>query len=565
MRREKGKPLPLGVSVGKDSVNFAIEVPEGKECRLLLYKKGEREASVIFEMPEEDGVGSVRFLSLFDFAYSEYEYNYLIDEEVCVDPYARSLAGTEEFGRKWELQEHEVRAGIYEDHYDWEGDFPPCIPANEVVAYSLHVRGFTKHSSSKVAHKGTFRGVIEKIPYLLELGINQIHLMPVYEFEQLGKYVNYWGYGPGFYFAPKRAYAASDDPASELKDMVRECHKAGIEVILEMPFEGGTSRILMEECLRWYMMEYHVDGFILNPDVTPTDGSYADPLLSKMKLFHHQAGFQNVMRRFLKGDEGMIEEVIYWLRRPAGAEGMYNYIAGHNGFTLNDLVSYDAKHNEANGENNQDGPVYNYSWNCGAEGPSRKRAVVALRAGQMRNAFMLVLLAQGIPCILAGDEFGNTQKGNNNVYCQDNPVGWLDWSRLEKNRALHEFVKEMIALRRSHPALRQKEELRGMDQISCGVPDVSYHGEYAWQTPSEISSRQLGVYYCGIAAKDTDCFVAYNMHWVEHSFALPALGKGKKWYLTADSKTGVLEDPEVLKNQREAVLEERTIALFIGK
>ena len=178
---------------------------------------------------------------------------------------------------------------------------------------------------------------------------------------------------------------------------------------------------------------------------------------------------------------------------------------------------------------------------------------------------MLVLLAQGSPCILAGDEFGNTQKGNNNVYCQDNPVGWLDWSRLEKNRALHEFVKEMIALRRSHPALRQKEELRGMDQISCGVPDVSYHGEYAWQTPSEISSRQLGVYYCGIAAKDTDCFVAYNMHWVEHSFALPALGKGKKWYLTADSKTGVLEDPEVLKNQREAVLEERTIALFIGK
>ena len=565
MRREKGKPLPLGVSVEKDSVNFAIEVPEGKECRLLLYKKGEREASAIFEMPEEDGVGSVRFLALFDLAYSEYEYNYLIDGEVCIDPYARILAGTGEFGRKWQIQEQKVRAGIYEDRYDWEGDVYPCIPANEVTAYSLHVRGFTKHSSSKVAHKGTFRGVVEKISYLLELGINQIHLMPVYEFEQQGKYVNYWGYGPGFYFAPKRAYAASDDPASELKDMVRECHKAGIEVILEMPFEGGTSRILMEECLRWYMMEYHVDGFILNPDVMPTHGSYADPLLSRMKLFHHQTGFQNVMRRFLKGDEGMIEEVIYWLRRPAGAEGMYNYIANHNGFTLNDLVSYDAKHNEANGENNQDGPDYNYSWNCGAEGPSRKRAVAALRAGQMRNAFMLVLLAQGIPCILAGDEFGNTQKGNNNVYCQDNPVGWLDWSRLEKNRALYEFVKELIALRRSHPALRQKEELRGMDQISCGVPDVSYHGEYAWQTPSEISSRQLGVYYCGIAAKDTECFVAYNMHWVEHSFALPALGKGKKWYLAADSKTGVLEDTEALKNQREAVLEERTIALFIGK
>ena len=565
MRREQGKPLPLGVSVEKDSINFAVEVPKGKSCKLLLYKKGEREPSVTMEMTEENSVGSVRFLALSEFPYSEYEYNYFIDGEVHIDPYARSLAGTEDFARKWKIQDHEVRAQFYQDSYDWEGDTHPCIPANEVIAYSLHVRGFTKHSSSKVSHKGTFRGVIEKIPHLLDLGINQIHLMPVYEFEQKKKYVNYWGYGPAFYFAPKKAYASSGDPVTEMKDMVKKCHEAGIEVILEMPFEGGTSRILMEECLRSYMQEYHVDGFILNPDVTPTDGGYADPLLSGMKIFHHQTGFQNVMRRFLKGDEGMVQDVIYWLRKPAGAEGMYNYIANHNGFTLNDLVSYDAKHNEANGENNQDGPDYNYSWNCGAEGPSRKKAVMALREGQMRNAIMLVLFAQGIPCILAGDEFGNTQKGNNNVYCQDNPVGWLDWSRLDKNRTFYEFTKSLIALRRSHPVLHQKEELRGMDQISCGVPDVSYHGEYAWQTPSEISSRQLGVYYCGLSANDTDCFVAYNMHWVEHSFALPALAKKKKWYLAAGSREGILDKPQVLENQRETVLEERTIALFIGK
>ena len=360
-------------------------------------------------------------------------------------------------------------------------------------------------------------------------------------------------------------HGMSDGAPRGLKDMVKACHKAGIEVILEMPFEGNTPRILMEACLRHYMLEYHVDGFILNPDVTPVEGVYSDPMLRGLKLLKHQTGFQNVMRRFLKGDEGMVGDVIYWLRRQAGAEGFYNYIANQNGFTLNDLVSYDAKHNEANGENNQDGPDYNYSWNCGAEGPSRKKAVMALREGQRRNAFFLVLLAQGTPCILAGDEFANTQKGNNNAYCQDNPTGWLDWSRLEREKKLFSFVKELIALRKAHPVLSQEKELLGMDQISCGVPDVSYHGAYAWQTPSEVSSRQLGVYYCGKMAGDEDCFVAYNMHWLEHEFALPALPKGKKWYLAADTKEGILAEEEPLENQREALLKDRTIAVFTGR
>ena len=407
-------------------------------------------------------------------------------------------------------------------------------------------------------------GLVEKIPYMVELGINQIQCMPVYEFEPSSKYVNYWGYGPGYYFAPKAAYAAGD-PVTELKDMVKACHRAGIEVVLEMPFEGNTPRIYMEACLRHYMLEYHVDGFILNPDVMPVEGVYSDPMLRGLKLLKHQTGFQNVMRRFLKGDEGMVGDVIYWLRRQAGAEGYYNYIANQNGFTLNDLVSYDAKHNEANGENNQDGPDYNYSWNCGAEGPSRKKAVMALREGQRRNAFFLVLLAQGTPCILAGDEFANTQKGNNNAYCQDNPTGWLDWSRLEREKKLFSFVKALIALRKAHPVLSQEKELLGMDQISCGVPDVSYHGTCAWQTPAEVSSRQLGVYYCGRMAGDEDCFVAYNIHWLEHEFALPALPKGKKWYLAADTKEGILDKEKPLDCQREAILKDRTIAVFLGR
>lgn len=564
MRKIEGSPFPLGTERREDGINFAVEVPKGKKCELLLYKKGALLPEISVEMDENDSTGAIRSLFLADLPEDVCEYNYRIEEEIFVDPYVKKLAGTEKFGETWDLQSGRIRGVLYKDVYDWQGDKRPDIPMNRVVAYSLHVRGFTRHASSRVKHRGTFSGIQEKLPYLQELGINQIHCMPVYEFEPSSKYINYWGYGPGYYFAPKAAYA-SGDPVTEFKDMVKACHRAGIEVILEMPFEGSVRRIYMTDCLRHYMQEYHVDGFILNPEVTPVDGVYGDPMLSGLKLLKHQTGFQNVMRRFLKGDEGMVGDVIYWLRHQAGREGYYNYITNHNGFTLYDLVSYDAKHNELNGENNQDGPDYNYSWNCGAEGPSRKKAVTALREGQMKNAFFLVLLAQGTPCILAGDEFANTQKGNNNVYCQDNATAWLDWSRLDREKELFTFVKQLILLRKEHPVLAQKEELRGMDQISCGVPDVSYHGEYAWQTPSEIFSRQLGVYYCGKMAGDADCFAAYNMHWLEHSFALPALPKGKKWFLKADTKEGILQEESLLENQREAVLKERTIAFFVAR
>ncbi len=567
MKKLQGKPLPLGVTVTDGVINFSVAVQKGRDCRLLLYKKGREEPSEIFEMPEIDAVGEVRFLAIakeeIDLAFCE--YNYMIGEEIVVDPYVRRLAGRETWNCIRDVQKHEVRGVLYEDAYDWEEDKTLKLPYHEVVAYSLHIRGFTRHSSSKVKNKGTFKGLVEKIPYLQELGINQIHCMPVYEFEECQTYVNYWGYGPGFYFAPKSSYASDGNGVTELKDMVKACHKAKIEVILEMPFVQDLPKQMIEECLRYYMMEYHIDGFILNPDIAPMDGIYADPILKDTKIMKHQTGFQNVMRRFLKGDEGTVSEVIYWLRRQSREEGIYNYIANHNGFTLNDVVSYDGKHNELNGENNQDGPEYNYSWNCGAEGPSRKRTVVSLRKGQMRNAFFLVLLAQGLPCILAGDEFANTQKGNNNVYCQDNPVGWLDWTRLEKEKELFTFVKHLIRLRKEHPVFHQEMELRGMDQISCGIPDVSYHGKYAWQVPSEVSSRQLGVYYCGKVADDQDYFVAYNMHWLKHTFALPALSKEKKWYIAATTEEGILKEPGLLEDQREVVVRERTITIFTGR
>ncbi len=563
MKEIQGRPLPLGVTRIGNTMNFSVAVPQEKECQLLLYHAGEKKPCMSFGMKKS--IGEVRYIALEDIDPSEYEYNYEMDGEIVVDPYVKALAGREKWGQARDVQMHEVRGKLDIKEYDWEGDAPLQLPYHSIIAYSLHVRGFTKHSSSKVKAKGTFRGVIEKIPYLKELGINQIQCMPVYDFEENLQYCNYWGYGDAYCFAPKGAYAYSKDAVNELKDMVKSCHREGIEVVLEMPFSGNVPKQMMEECLRYYMMEYHVDGFILNPSSAPMEGICADPILKKTKIMVHQTGFQTVMRRFLKSDEGMIPEVMYWLRHNSLGDRTYNYITNQNGFTLYDLVSYDGKHNEANGENNQDGPEYNYSWNCGVEGVTRKKAVLELRQQQIKNAFFLLLFAQGTPCILAGDEFENTQKGNNNVYCQDNPVGWLDWSKLEKKKELHDFVKKLIEIRKAYPVFWPEEEMRGIDQVSCGVPDVSYHGESAWRVPSEVSSRQLGVYYSGAAVGGDDCFVAYNMHWQERPFALPALSSGKKWYKIASTSEGVLEEPELLDNQRLVEVAERTIMLVIGR
>ena len=566
MREVQGQPLPLGINISGDHVNFSVAVPEGERCWLLLYRAGEEEPKERYEMTE--AIGEVRFLALEGMDPADYEYNYMIGGEVTVDPYARGLAGRDIWGKERDIQKHEVRGILKNGRYDWEGDDPLKLPFHSIVAYSLHVRGFTKHTSSGVEKKGTFSGVVEKLPYLKDLGINQIQCMPVYEFEECGRFRNYWGYGQAYYFAPKSAYAASGDGERELKDMVKACHKEGIEVVLEMPFTGDTSKQLMEECLRYYCLEYHIDGFLLNPYVAPMDAIHADPILKHTKILVHDTGFQTVMRRFLKGDEGMVRDVMYWLRHQSETKEILNMITGQTGFTLRDLVSYDGKHNEANGEQNQDGPDYNYSWNCGAEGPSRKKAVTELRKNQTRNAFFLLLLAQGTPCILAGDEFGNTQKGNNNVYCQDNPVGWLDWSGLEKHPELHDFVKELIAFRKKHPVFWPEKEMTGMTYSKKGVPDVSYHGENAWRVPLEVSSRQLGVYYSGTdrtGEGDEDCFVAYNMHWLEHTFALPALPRGKKWYRIASTQEGILDKAEPLDDQKFAEVKERTIMIFSGR
>ena len=561
----KGRPQPFGVEIRKDHINFAVQVPTGKKCELLLYKKGSMNPKYRFEMPEEKGIGEVRFLALQGLDTEKYEYNFQIDERVWIDPYVRELAGTKKFGVRMDVQKHQARGKFVRDAYDWEDDKRPHLAWNDVIAYSLHIRGFTKHSSSHAVHKGTYLGIVEKIPYLLQLGINQIQCMPVYEFDEyVQNKINFWGYGKGFYFAPKSSYASGSSAVKELKDMVKACHRAGIEVVLEMPFEAGISAQKAMECLKFYLLEYHVDGFVVNPYNVPWDELNADPLLKEVKIMKKEEGFQTIMRRFLKGDENMIRDVMWALKHNSSADGVCNSITAQTGFTLWDLVSYDGKHNEENGERNQDGPDYNYSWNCGAEGLTRKKAVLELRKNQMRNALFLLLLSQGVPCILAGDEFANSQKGNNNVYCQDNPIGWLNWRNLLKEQEMYQFVKQLIKFRKKYRLFHQEKELLGIDQSGCGIPDVSYHGEMAWRASTEVASRQIGIYYSSQDKEEADCFVAYNMHWLEHEFALPALKKGRKWYRAASTKEGILKDLVVLENQRNIELDEREIVVLVS-
>lgn len=564
MKKVQGYPLPIGVTIQKDSINFSIVAPENSHCELLLFQQGGKKPVKIYQMPEAEGIGEVRFLMLEECSDEICEYVYRIDGKEVVDPYAEAVTGHGEFGTLNE--QGKLRGVIYRKEFDWEGDRPLNLPYQDVVAYELHVRGFTMQKAAGVKRnaKGTFLGVIEKIPYFKELGINQIQCMPVYEFDEcIGSMPNYWGYGPAFFFAPKENYASRKDAVSELKQMVRECHREGIEVVLQFPFVAGTAQQDVEKCLCRYLLEYHIDGFVLNPYVVSMEELQKSPLLKSTKLMKKEEGYQTVMRRFLKGDEGMIHDVIWSLRNNTGDSNSYNYITSHNGFTLLDLVSYDAKHNEANGERNQDGPNYNYSWNCGAEGPSRKREIVKLRKKQVRNALLLLLMSQGTPCILGGDEFGNSQKGNNNVYCQDNELGWLDWPRFKKEQELFEYVKALIAFRKKHPVLHKAEPLLGLDQSASGIPDVSYHGECAWQIPNEVSSRQLGVLYCG-EGTDDEFYVAYNMHWIKHDFALPNIGK-KKWNIVVSTSDGVFRSLKPLENQRSIEVEERSIVLLIGK
>ena len=595
----------MGAVPVKDGIVFSMERKNNEEASLLLYKKGSKEVIQEIPFPATNTIGDIVCVKAEKIASARYEYNFCIDGKVTLDPYAKVLIGTGKFGEE-HPEGHEVRCAMIAGNYDWEDDRKPQIAYEDAVMYSFHVRGFTKQRYSGVRHKGTFLGITEKAEYFKELGINQIKLMPAYEFtemesvktharyrkeEELPKRLNYWGYTKAFHFAPKRAYAATKDPVREFKDMVKPMHRLGIEVLMEFYFPEGCSPRYNTECLQYWVQEYHVDGFHVRGvqgicNLMATDPLFADTKLlniyfpveeiygkknlpKKRMVAECNDGFMIDVRRFLKGDEESLKAFAERMRRNPKGSGLINYIASHDGFTLCDLVSYEERHNEDNGEQNRDGRVQNYSWNCGEEGKSRKKKILELRNRQMKNAWCMLLLSAGTPMILAGDEFCNSQLGNNNPYCLDNEISWLDWKGYKSgNSEMFRFVKNLIAFRKKHKILHMGQELSMTDSLSCGFPGISYHSSSAWYGELDGQNRKIGVMYCGkYADEDELIYIAYNMHWMEHTFALPALPGGYRWNVALDTGEGILEEDKwrLLPDSRQVQVSSRTVTVLIGR
>ena len=609
---------PLGVTQEEKSAHVLVQ-GHGEEVFLLLYRPGEKKPCEKIPFDPKHRMGDVWSLELDRADLASFEYNFMIDGKIVADPYARILTGREKWADRKRAGKP-VQCRVLSEAFDWEDDANPEIPYADTILYKLHVRGFTAHASSNVSARGTYAGIVEKIPYLKDLGITAVELMPVTEFDEVMMsssgndaksepigYINYWGYGPSYLYAVKSAYAFHGEMSaeSEFKTLVKELHRAGIECIPELYFTGKELPGEIVSVLRYWVEEYHVDGFHLSgfPNLLL---AAEDPFLKRTKLFaenwnevmdrrpkkgyitpgdgpvsvaeknlaEYNMQFMEDMRRFLKGDEGMLRAFEFRSRRNPAEYAVVNYMANTNGFTLMDAVSYDRKHNEKNGEENRDGSDYNYSWNCGAEGPTRKKKIVELRKQLIKNAYLLLFLSQGVPLLMAGDEFGNSQDGNNNAYCQDNAVSWLNWKLLETHKDQVEFVKRLIAFRKSHKMFHMDREPRIMDYKSCGRPDVSYHGENAWKPEFENFRRQFGILYWGAYAKkpdgtdDANFYVLYNMHWEPHMFGLPHLPKGAKWHVICSTADPDVEDlpsdgtGEVLKNQMMLAVPPRGIMIL---
>ncbi len=669
-------PLPVGV-------NFTVHTSGGTSCELLLFHRGEEEPYAVLPFPDEYRIGDVYSMIVFGLDIEELEYAYRVDgpwdpekglrfrkENVLLDPYARAVAGQRIWGEKKEGAYH---ARIVKDVFDW-GDMPQSKrEMSDLIIYEMHVRGFTKHPSSGVEQKGTFEGLREKIPYLKELGVNAVELMPIFEFDETvncrevdgKKLLEYWGYNSVSFFAPNTSYTAAEEynrEGTELKTLIRELHENGIEVILDVVFnhtaEGNEKgptfcfkgfdnkiyymltpdgnyynfsgcgntlncnhpmvRQMILECLQYWTINYRIDGFrfdlasILgrNADGSPMNNpplleSLAfNPVLSNVKLIAeawdaggmYQVGkfpanrrwaewngrYRDCLRSYLKGDLWEAWTAAWCIsgsgdlyggytqdgnERYAGYNSCVNFLTCHDGFTLYDLYSYNMKHNEANGWDNTDGASDNRSWNCGAEGETDDPEVKMLRFRMIRNACAVLMCSRGTPMFLAGDEFGNTQFGNNNSYCQDNEVSWLDWSLLEKNRELFEFFKFMIHFRKKHTVIRKK-----LPDAVCGLGSLNTRNEYG-EPNIEKEARMLAVSFAGYDSekgKDDIVYVAVNPYWEDTRIFLPDLQGRETWYLCVNTYGDgagryVYPEGEEVRIESEFVMKPRSVAVFTTK
>lgn len=615
---KNGQPYPLGASVKENGINFSMVNNSNKECGIVFYRKGvEQKERILFD--QKHRIGNICCVFVEGITASNCEYNFFIGDCIFVDPYAKRIVGNEKW-RSGEFERLLLRGGFDNCVFDWQGTAPIHIPYQESIMYCLNVRSFTKHSSSKVTKKGTFEGLTEKISYLKGLGVNSIELMPVYEYEECewdqtaadtkqqiayqvehidaelpldkepecAKRLNCWGYKEAFYFAPKASYSASGNPCEEFRSMMRKLHKNGIEVIMQFYFPEDMKQGYILEVIKHWVLEYHIDGVHLKGNRLPLTLIATEPLLADTKIMcenfylheiypnganpsvktlgYYRDEFMCEMRKYLKGDQDMLKSFQYHMRNINPKCGVINYIANYYGFTLNDLVSYERKHNKLNGENNTDGTDYNLSWNCGAEGPSRKKAVRQLRHKQMKNALAFLFTAQGTPLLYAGDEFGNSQHGNNNCYCQDNETGWVNWNGLTVNADVYAFAKELIAFRKSHSILHLSEQLTMLDQFGQGYPDLSYHGEEAWRVQLESYNRHIGIMYCGRNDQGDGgdhIYIAYNMHWNSHRFALPSIAN-HKWVSVISTEDNLVVS-DIQKNTEYIDVAPRSISILIGR
>ncbi len=615
-----GNPYPLGVRLCENGVNISVEYRGSDPLFLVLVDLTDRRRRQEIPFDMDQALGAVYSMRLEGAEFSRFGYLFRAGNQDFMDPRAIRTSGNEVWGHPnhtlalFPSQEEpglsECLRCLTQREAEAAGNPRPRLSYRESVFYLLHVRGFTKHKSSGVTHPGTFEGVQEKIPYLKDLGITTVELLPPYDFDEVmpekpfentaeaetapeksalqkRNRVNYWGFTGGNYLTPKNSYSADGNGPRSFLAMVEAFHEAGMEVIVDFYFEPHTDPVFILKCLHLWLLLYRVDGFRVLGTELPVKAILADPYLADAKILldsfpegdpvirrqvpggkgalncwkgrtdgekRHLAvlnpAFMYDNRKFLKSDEDMLRAFTKHLLENPDNAAVINFMTSYYGFNMHDMVSFDQKHNDANGENNTDGNNYNYSWNCGVEGSTRKKNVLQLRRRQVRNAFTYLFLSQGVPEILAGDEFLHSQKGNNNAYCQDNEVTWLNWNNLEKNRDIFEFVKTLIALRAAHPVFRSEQPKRLMDPLSCGYPDVSFHGEQAWAPRFDNFYRHIGVLYAGAYEKgadgeqDADFFTAFNMHWQTRSFALPKALPGRKWVTVFDTSAGFAEIPE---------------------
>ncbi|MCM1282091.1 MAG: alpha-amylase family glycosyl hydrolase [Muribaculaceae bacterium] len=614
----EGNYEKLGVSRRQDKITFTF-CGEKEDCCAVVLVNRKDKSRVRLEVPGEFCLGSLRSVEVGGIAVPDYEYYYEINGNVVMDPYARRVTGREHWNdSSREENGYEVYAGFAEEEFDWRADRAPEIPACELFMYKLHVRGFTMEAGGK--HPGTFAALMNKIGYLKRLGVTSVELMPVYEFEempvpvtiQLPEYVtwtsdeedvirpaapkeergklNYWGYGPGDYFAVKASYASNPENAAvEYKTLIRRLHEHGMECIMEMFFPEGTNHNLILDALRYWVKEYHVDGFhLLGPSI-PLTAVVQDNMLSRTKLFCesfpaevagelrrgtlfvYKEEYMYPARKILNHLNSNMREFADQQRKQGATLGYVNYIAGNNGFTLADLFMYNDKHNEANGEGNLDGNAWNFSNNYGVEGPSRRRYINSLRRIKWRNSMMMLFLAQGVPLVWAGDEIGNSQQGNNNAYCQDNTVGWLNWRNESSHRKELQFLRQLAAFRREHPILSNETPFQFCDYRSLGAPDLSFHGENAWILEPDVGQMCLGMMYCGAysreADKTDDVYVAYNFFAAVSRLALPKLAGNREWYLVMDSasETPCYEEPVWQEQQAYIHLKPQSICVLVSR